>query len=42
MLNKLEHRFPKLANIDGILPYILGLYIYVDSEGFLGDFQSKK
>ncbi|CAD8120031.1 unnamed protein product [Paramecium sonneborni] len=42
MINKLEHRFPKLASFEPIIPYILGLFINIESEGLFGDFQSAK
>lgn len=42
MLNKLEHRFPKLNSVEPIIPYILGLYIHIESEGLIGNIMEKK
>ena len=42
MLNKLERRFPKLASLEPIIPYMLGIYVNIESEGLIGDFQHGK
>ncbi|CAD8211062.1 unnamed protein product [Paramecium pentaurelia] len=42
MIKKLELRFPKLESVEPIIPYILALYINIESEGLIGDFQQAK
>ncbi|CAD8208439.1 unnamed protein product [Paramecium octaurelia] len=42
MIKKLEQRFPKLERVEPIIPYILGLYVNIESEGLIGDFQQAK